>query len=143
MKELDQFTVERLTQLSKTKIIYGGDISEIRALARIALSAKQAEPEWYVVITSMGVWQSRYKTRKEAENHIKPWHKDYWIKELYATPPANSLVVPEGWKLVPVIPSRQMMAQGHFAMGGTDRGKFMRIYQAMLAAAPTSLLEGE
>jgi hypothetical protein len=45
--------------------------------------------------------------------------------------------VPEGWKLVPVEPTRQMMSQGHFAMAGTDRGKFRRIYQAMLAAAPT------
>lgn len=43
---------------------------------------------------------------------------------------------PKKWKLVPIEPTRQMMSQGHFAMGGTDRGKFMRIYQAMLAAAP-------
>lgn len=42
----------------------------------------------------------------------------------------------EAWKMVPVEPTRQMMAQGHFAMGGTDRGKFRRIYQAMIAAAP-------
>ena len=45
-------------------------------------------------------------------------------------------VAPDGWRLVPVEPTRQMMSQGHFAMGGTDRGKFRRIYQAMLAAAP-------
>ena len=52
--------------------------------------------------------------------------------------PAVSLaeLVTDGWKLVPVEPNRQMMAQGHFALGGTDRGKFRRIYQAMLAAAP-------
>lgn len=42
----------------------------------------------------------------------------------------------DGWKLVPVEPTRQMMSQGHFALGGTDRGKFRRIYQSMLAAAP-------
>jgi len=42
---------------------------------------------------------------------------------------------PNGWRLVPVEPTRQMMSQGHFALGGTDRGKFRRIYQAMLAAA--------
>lgn len=41
-----------------------------------------------------------------------------------------------GWKLVPVEPTRQMMSQGHFAMAGTDRGKFRRIYMAMVAAAP-------
>lgn len=53
---------------------------------------------------------------------------------------ANSVLIPEGWVLVPIEPTRQMMAQGHFAMGGTDRGKFRRIYQAMVAAAPR--LEG-
>jgi hypothetical protein len=44
----------------------------------------------------------------------------------------------EGWKLVPVEPTRQMMSQGHFAMAGTDRGKFRRIYMAMVAEAPES-----
>ncbi|MDI6634319.1 hypothetical protein [Pantoea dispersa] len=44
----------------------------------------------------------------------------------------------EGWRLVPVEPTRQMMSQGHFAMAGTDRGKFRRIYMAMVAAAPES-----
>lgn len=41
----------------------------------------------------------------------------------------------EGWVLVPLEPTRQMMSQGHFAMAGTDRGKFRRIYQAMIKAA--------
>ncbi|HHL0958986.1 TPA: hypothetical protein ACQVH3_003736 [Serratia marcescens] len=44
--------------------------------------------------------------------------------------------VPDGWVMVPFEPTRQMMSQGHFAMGGTDRGKFRRIYQAMVNAAP-------
>lgn len=49
---------------------------------------------------------------------------------------ASAVQSPDGWKLVPIEPTRQMMSQGHFALGGTDRGKFRRIYQAMLAAAP-------
>lgn len=44
--------------------------------------------------------------------------------------------IPKGYALVPLEPTRQMMSQGHFAMAGTDRGKFRRIYQAMIAAAP-------
>ncbi|EBH0656645.1 eaa protein [Salmonella enterica subsp. enterica serovar Weltevreden] len=48
----------------------------------------------------------------------------------------NSPIIPDGYALVPVEPTRQMMAQGHFAMKGTDRGKFRRIYQAMITAAP-------
>ncbi|EAA6774429.1 hypothetical protein FPE09_004207 [Salmonella enterica subsp. enterica serovar Braenderup] len=54
--------------------------------------------------------------------------------KLYAAPPAP--VVPDDWVMVPKEPTRQMMAQGHFAMKGTDRGKFRRIYQAMITAAP-------
>lgn len=51
------------------------------------------------------------------------------------------VAVPDGWKLVPVVPTRQMMSQGHFAMAGTDRGKFRRIYMAMVAAAPEVQIE--
>ncbi|WP_145587442.1 DUF551 domain-containing protein [Yersinia rochesterensis] len=91
MKELDSFTVEQLKDFIKSDHVQCGDVA---ALAAIALAAKRAEPEWYVVITSVGVWQTRYKTRSEAESHIKPWHKDYWIKELYTTPQLNS---PQGW----------------------------------------------
>ncbi|HED2737587.1 TPA: DUF551 domain-containing protein [Klebsiella michiganensis] len=50
-------------------------------------------------------------------------------------PSSNSPVIPEGYVMVPKEPTRQMMAQGHFAMKGTDRGKFRRIYLAMIAAA--------
>ncbi|HEN3655837.1 TPA: hypothetical protein U5E37_003826 [Yersinia enterocolitica] len=92
MKELDSFTVERLEELSTKE-----NIPEVAALARIALAARRAEPDWYVVITSVGVWQARYKTRSEAESHIKPWHKDFWIKELYTTPQLNSPEISEGW----------------------------------------------
>lgn len=95
MKELDSFTVERLEEL--TALSFPPSHHELAALARIALAAKRAEPEWYVVITSVGVWQARYKTRSEAESHIKPWHKDYWIKELYTTPQFNSQVPLGSW----------------------------------------------
>ncbi|WP_145590951.1 hypothetical protein [Yersinia rochesterensis] len=100
MKALDSFTVERLEGLigdAETWSFVKVPARELKALARIALAAKRAEPEWYVVITSVGVWQTRYKTRSEAESHIKPWHKDYWIKELYTAPQLNS---PEIRKLI-------------------------------------------
>ncbi|EBV0310307.1 hypothetical protein DNI60_03030 [Salmonella enterica subsp. enterica serovar Oranienburg] len=51
-------------------------------------------------------------------------------------------VMPDDWVMVPKEPTRQMMAQGHFAMKGTDRGKFRRIYQAMITAA-SALNKGE
>ncbi|ELI8387134.1 hypothetical protein RSI86_004278, partial [Yersinia enterocolitica] len=48
MKELDNFTVERLEELARAKMISGHDIADIRALARIALAAKRAEPVGYL-----------------------------------------------------------------------------------------------
>ncbi len=57
-------------------------------------------------------------------------------KLLFLSSALPALAVPDGWVMVPFEPTRKMMSQGHFAMGGTDRGKFRRIYQAMVAAAP-------
>ncbi|EKN3575992.1 hypothetical protein O1F58_004000 [Yersinia enterocolitica] len=126
MKELDSFTVEQLNDFIKSDHAQCGDVA---ALARIALAAKRAEPVGYL-----------------EQNHLDYLRSgsdaDIWPEggagdiPVYLAPQLNSPEIPEGWKLVPIEPTRQMMSQGHFAMGGTDRGKFMRIYQAMLAAAP-------
>lgn len=126
MKELDSFTVEQLNDFIKSDHAQCGDVA---ALARIALAAKGAEPVGYL-----------------EQNHLDYLRSgsdaDIWPEggagdiPVYLAPQLNSPEIPEGWKLVPIEPTRQMMSQGHFAMGGTDRGKFMRIYQAMLAAAP-------
>lgn len=138
MKELDQFTVERLTQLSKTKIIYGGDISEIRALARIALSAKQAKLVAEVV-SKFGDPEAFGEREIKVLANLR---KIPYDTKLYATPPANSLVAPEGWKLVPIELTAEMAQAASEAHEGESYLPYT-IYRAMLAAAPTSLLEGE
>ncbi|EPA3124398.1 hypothetical protein ACQ24W_004306 [Yersinia enterocolitica] len=130
MKALDSFTVERLEEILNFDLPrHPAALEEIVALARIALAAKRAEPVGYL-----------------EQNHLDYLRSgsdaDIWPEggagdiPVYLAPQLNSPEIPEGWKLVPIEPTRQMMSQGHFAMGGTDRGKFMRIYQAMLAAAP-------
>ncbi|MBW5815854.1 hypothetical protein H0I64_06120 [Yersinia kristensenii] len=133
MKKLfDSFTVEQLNNFIESDHAQCGDVA---ALARIALAEKRVEPEWYVVITSVGVWQARYKTRGEAESHIKPWHKDYWIKELYTAPQLNSPEIPEGWKLVPKEATIAMLT----LLGLTGSFDSMQHrYAEMLAAAPES-----
>ncbi|MCB5313617.1 hypothetical protein [Yersinia intermedia] len=133
MKELDSFTVDRLEEFIRQPLENGLTRSEQMELARIALAVKRVEPEWYVVITSVGVWQARYKTRSEAESHIKPWNKDYWIKEIYTTPQLNSPEIPEGWKLVPLEPT-QNMVDAHIS--GMQLAGFSRAYRDMIAAAP-------
>ncbi|ENZ3212100.1 hypothetical protein ACGGYM_000014 [Salmonella enterica] len=74
--------------------------------------------------------QSKYR---DLSQPVDPQISEYERIMLQA---GNSPVIPDGYALVPVEPTRQMMAQGHFAMKGTDRGKFRRIYQAMITAAP-------
>lgn len=55
MKELDRFTVERLEKWINTPEKYDHRYSprincdELRSLARIALAAKSAEPDYYIV----------------------------------------------------------------------------------------------
>ncbi|HFO0081877.1 TPA: hypothetical protein ACW96C_004424 [Yersinia enterocolitica] len=138
MKALDSFTVERLEELGAGAMFFTGD--EVAALARIALAAKRAEPDYHIV---RRLFTDGYGTHIELDVYIEKLDasksKDDHGGEIipvYTTPQLNSPEIPEGWKLVPIEPTRQMMSQGHFSMGGTDRGKFMRIYQAMLAAAP-------
>ncbi|VEE71650.1 hypothetical protein [Yersinia pseudotuberculosis] len=145
MKELNSFTVEEIEEIIRScqQEIHNTPTSDefpvsprlLLSLARIALAAKRAEPvyqyqsgvctfddiEWVWDDCDKGFYEQYDPTRRRI---------------VYTTPQLNSPEIPDGWKLVPIEPTRQMMSQGHFAMGGTDRGKFMRIYQAMLAAAP-------
>ncbi|EGO5488872.1 hypothetical protein IUN73_001198 [Salmonella enterica] len=132
----------------------------LRELARIALAALEADPEPVVpeyisvrqaisalesadCVTTIGqaykmgwnacraaMLQSKYR---DLSQPVDPQISEYEKIMLQA---GNSPVIPDGYALVPVEPTRQMMAQGHFAMKGTDRGKFRRIYQAMITAAP-------
>ncbi|QHJ76792.1 MAG: hypothetical protein [Bacteriophage sp.] len=144
MKELEQFTIERLAKWisagkeAKEKhdgIRMAGE--HVEALARIALAVKnQSEPH-----KRMEVWDGGntwIQCSKQAYDRAET--SGQRVRVLYERPALNSPEIPDGWQLVPIEPTRQMMAQGHFAMGGTDRGKFRRIYQAMVAAAPR--LEG-
>lgn len=132
-------TKERIELFVKSPLENGLTRSEQMELARIALAALEAESVGEVSEKRHGLvmdgtvdlgGKSTYRIIKgEKEMKRLPFGTKFYI-----APPAP--VVPDGYALVPVEPTRQMMAQGHFAMKGTDRGKFMRIYQAMITAAP-------
>jgi len=80
-------------------------------LAEITLAALTAEPDYYVVVTSVGVWQAFRKTREEAELIVtKPFNPGYSIREIYTSPPAPR--VPDGYALVPVEPTEGMVIAG-------------------------------
>ncbi|EIJ9542948.1 hypothetical protein LI491_003068 [Salmonella enterica] len=127
-------TRERLLKIQQWSETYGAGSNvmlpaeEAEELARIALASLEAEP--------IGAFHIEDQQVSGTTDYIKDgeWPIDNGVIEVYAVPPAP--VVPDDWVMVPKEPTRQMMAQGHFAMKGTDRGKFRRIYQAMITAAP-------
>ncbi len=62
----------------------------------IALAALTAEPEFYVVVTSAGVWQSFKNCRAEAEFIIsRPFNPNYKIVEIFTAPPVPEIKLPD------------------------------------------------
>ncbi|EGO4574209.1 hypothetical protein ITZ95_004909 [Escherichia coli] len=96
------FTKEQLTASAQSRIQFAemmlaGELEPLKErtwsieleLARIALATLDAEPDYYVVVTSVGVWQSFCKTRAEAEFIVsKPFNPGYSVLEIYTTFPA-------------------------------------------------------
>lgn len=65
-------------------------VEELLALRK---ERERAEPDYYVVVTSVGVWQSFHRNRAEAEFIVnKPFHHGYSVLEIYTAPPAPVLV---------------------------------------------------
>lgn len=135
MKELDSFTVERLEGLigdAETWSFVKVPARELKALARIALAAKRAEPvyqyqsgvctfddiEWVWDDCDKGFYEQYDPTRRRI---------------VYTTPRLNSPEVSDGWKLVPIEPT-QNMVDAHIS--GMQLAGFSRAYRDMLAAAP-------
>ncbi|HIF0144744.1 TPA: hypothetical protein ACXV43_004043 [Yersinia enterocolitica] len=133
MKELDGFTVERLEEILNFDLPrHPAALEEIVALARIALAAKRAEPiyqyqsgvcmfddiEWVWDDCDKGFYEQYDPTRRRI---------------VYTTPQLNSPEVSDGWKLVPIEPT-QNMVDAHIS--GMQLAGFSRAYRDMLAAAP-------
>ncbi|CNI92182.1 Protein of uncharacterised function (DUF551) [Yersinia intermedia] len=135
MKDLDSFTVERLEEIIAEEgysAMRTPKNDEVRALARIALAAKRAEPvyqyqsgvctfddiEWVWDDCDKGFYEQYAPTRRRI---------------VYTTPRLNSPEVSDGWKLVPIEPT-QNMVDAHIS--GMQLAGFSRAYRDMLAAAP-------
>ncbi|EMR8971109.1 TPA: DUF551 domain-containing protein [Yersinia enterocolitica] len=133
MKALDSFTVERLEEILNFDLPrHPAALEEIVALARIALAAKRAEPvyqyqsgvctfddiEWVWDDCDKGFYEQYDPTRRRI---------------VYTTPRLNSPEVSDGWKLVPIEPT-QNMVDAHIS--GMQLAGFSRAYRDMLAAAP-------
>lgn len=82
----------------------------------------------------------RYRHSEQERWHVGDAPKSWWeCQPLYAAPPAQaSAWVPEGWKLVPVEMTREMIDAANSARGWVESDSLSRgCYKAMLAAAPT------
>lgn len=138
MKELDSFTVARLEKISTSAFYYAGaEMEEIQALARIALAAKRAEPDYYIVKLKFNDgWGDElvldtYETELDATKS-KADHGGEIIPA-YAAPQLNSPEIPDGWKLVPNMPTLGMLS----VLGLTGSFESMQQrYADMLYAAP-------
>lgn len=129
MKELKELTVERLEDFIDDSENFGSlSISsrDLKALAKIALAAKQAEIVAYVTYKG----HLLHAADPKVAEHSDP-------APLYDAPPLNHteqhMVVPDGWKLVPIEPTEDMLKAGcRFASEHNAKGSWSQ----MLAAAP-------
>ncbi|ELZ1905100.1 hypothetical protein TTB69_001725 [Yersinia enterocolitica] len=132
MKDLDSFTVERLEEFIRQPLENGLTRSEQMELARIALAAKRAEPIYQ--------YQSGVCMFDDIEWVWDDCDKGFYVQYdptrrriVYTTPRLNSPEVSDGWKLVPIEPT-QNMVDAHIS--GMQLAGFSRAYRDMLAAAP-------
>lgn len=125
--DLDRFSEEYLKELINSP----ADELTI-ALARIALSAKQAKPIAYTDNLSLETLQGNGMACMWKEGNGAEWREQI---PLYTTPqPAHT--EQDGWKLVPIEATREMIWAGKENISIVGCESFQRAYQAMLAAAP-------
>ncbi|CNL30024.1 Uncharacterised protein [Yersinia frederiksenii] len=131
MKELDSFTVERLEEIIAEEG-YSAMITpkndEVRALARIALAAKRAEPvSLESAIEKFKAYNIGFPVEKLKADFVISW----CLTNL--TPQLNSPEMLEGWKLVPIEPTLAMLTL--LGLTGSFESMLER-YANMLDAAP-------
>ena len=129
MKDLDSFTVERLEEIIAEEgysAMRTPKNDELRALARIALAAKRAEPVGYAHKNAI-----KFDLHDTCRLHEQAGDENFIA--LYTTPQLNSPEIPEDWKLVPIEPTLAMLTL--LGLTGSFESMLER-YANMLDAAP-------
>lgn len=107
-------------------------------ISRIAIATLTAEPvAWRHDEGPFGPVATCHKNA--AENWLA---NGFNLKELFQTPPAPLPAIPDGWKLVPVEPTWEMLSANgcvkhHDGQECSHHENRKRIWRAMLAAAPS------
>lgn len=152
---IEQIGRERLEKIASWSDAYGRDVnvmlpaSEAEAMARALLSVLDAKP--------IGWFTDDYKDDKSATTYSKDvadmWADKGWpVWEIYATPPAasepvsNGYKLPDGWKLMPLKASPEILQAGikaHYERQKQQqpedvefKGPMECAYDDMLSAAP-------
>lgn len=134
MKELDSFTMERLEEFIRQPLENGLTRSEQMELARIALASKRAEPVDEIAFDmARGIMALVNETNIGGAVQLQAKIQCFIEEALTTTPQLNSPEIPDGWKLVPIDPT-QNMVDAHII--GMQLAGFSRAYRDMLAAAP-------
>lgn len=125
-------TKERIELFVKSPLENGLTRGEQMDLARIALASLEAEPIGYMNRFTGRVFSLDEQPGADTDTDV--------YEPVYAAPPAP--VVPDGYALVPVEPTDEMIAAAmncEDVMFNSDESfcvQFGNIYEAMLAAAP-------
>ncbi|EBY5107852.1 hypothetical protein D4482_21320 [Salmonella enterica subsp. enterica serovar Typhimurium] len=125
-------TKERIELFVKSPLENGLTRGEQMDLARIALASLEAEPIGYMNRFTGRVFSLDEQPGADTDTDV--------YEPVYAAPPAP--VVPDGYALVPVEPTDEMIAAAmncEDVMFNIDESfcvQFGNIYEAMLAAAP-------
>ncbi|MBC3250475.1 hypothetical protein H8I91_09390 [Serratia fonticola] len=145
MKELDNFTVERLERIAERTSGIMPTMREISALARIALAVKTAEEShsrrevWDGGNTWVQCSKQAYDRHEAAGKRVRVLYEKMVLP--------NYPELPDGWVMVPLCPDENMlqawrkdMAQSYAGVHAEEIGEdeVCFAYQAMLAAAPTT-----
>ncbi|EGK9715451.1 hypothetical protein IOV19_004039 [Salmonella enterica] len=135
---MSTITRERLLKIQQWRETYGAGSNvmlpaeEAEELARIALAALEAEPIGYMNRFTGRVFSLDEQPGADTDTDV--------YEPVYAAPPAP--VVPDGYALVPVEPTDEMIAAAmncEDVLFNSDESfcvQFGNIYEAMLAAAP-------
>jgi hypothetical protein len=115
---------------------FDGDTEKELSLFKIALAALTAQPV-AIVEPRDYVTAAQLIGEEPLSKSVRPLFEGalFMGQKLYTDPPAPALRVPEGWKLVPVEPSWEMISAAIKSHEG-DAFLPVSLYKSMLAAAP-------
>lgn len=131
--DLEQFSEERLKEILRARNVYAGDIHDLKALARIVLSIKQAKPVAQVYQpANIGICAALGPAIRMINVGLPAGTL------LYTTPqPAHTeQVIPDGWKLVPIEPTEAMKKAYYDSSLAPISKLSVTGYRALIAATP-------